>query len=57
MVRGSLPLIIFLFNTLKPALGYINAGAVTGAIVMVISLIAVIMTEETFGKDLNFIEE
>jgi len=57
MVRGSLPLILLLFNSLKPGLGYIHAGAVTGAVVMTISTIAVFMTEETFGKDLNFIEE
>ena len=57
MVRGSLPLILMLFNALKPSFGYIDAGAITGVVVMVISIIAVIMTEETFGKDLNFIEE
>jgi len=57
MVRGSLPLIIMLFNALKSSLGYIDAGAVTGIIVMVISMVAVLMTEETFGKDLNFLEE
>ena len=56
MVRGSLPLLIILFNSMKPQ-GYIFAGAVTGVIVMVISSLAVIFTEETFGKDLNFIEE
>jgi len=57
MVRGSLPLIIILFQTLKPSLGYINAAAATGIVVMVISTISVVMTEETFGKDLDFIEQ
>ncbi|MES2703101.1 MAG: MFS transporter [Bacteroidota bacterium] len=57
MVRGSLPLIIMLFNALKPLAGYINAAAITGVVVMAISVTAVIMTEETFGKDMNFIEE
>lgn len=57
MVRGSLPLIIILFQTLKPSLGYINAAAATGVVVMVISTISVVMTEETFGKDLDFIEQ
>jgi len=57
MVRGSLPLIIILFNSLKPEFGYISAAAITGTIVMVISSIAVFMTDETFGKDLNFVEE
>ena len=57
MVRGSLPLILILFNSLKPAYGYIHAGAITGVVVMVVSIVAVFMTDETFGKDLNFVEE
>jgi len=58
MVRGSLPLIIILFTQLNQSgYSYITAAEITGVIVMVISIIAVIMTEETFGKDLNFIEE
>lgn len=56
MVRGSLPLMLILFERLQPGYGLINAAAITGVIVMVISIIAAIMTEETFGKDLNFLE-
>jgi hypothetical protein len=53
-----LPIIFLLFNVLQHSLhfSYINAGAITGAVVMTISTIAVLMTEETFGKDLDFIE-
>jgi MFS family permease len=57
MVRGSLPLIIMMFKGLTPGFGYINAGAICGFIVMLISFTAVLLTEETFGKDLNFLEE
>ena len=62
MVRGSLPIILLLFNSLKPATNwtgaeFIHAAAITGIVVMSISSLAVIFTEETFGKDLNFIEE
>jgi MFS family permease len=57
MVRGSLPLIIILFKGLNPGFGYVTAGAITGVVVMLISTLAVIFTEETFGKDLNFLEE
>ncbi len=57
MVRGSLPLIIILFKSLVPGHGTVTAAAITGTIVMVISTIAVVLTEETFGKDLNFLEE
>lgn len=56
MVRGSLPLIIILFNYLKPGFGYIHAAAIVGVIVMALSTTAVMMTEETFGKDLDFLE-
>ncbi len=57
MVRGSLPLILLLFTNLQPAFSYITAAAITGAIVMTLSTAAVLATEETFGKDLNFMEE
>ena len=58
MVRGALPLIILLFKALQSATGsYISAGWLTGAIIMLISLVAAWFTEETFGKDLNYIEE
>ena len=57
MVRGSLPLIIILFKSLQPHFTFTEAGSVTGIIVMSISTIAVFLTRETFGKDLNFIEE
>lgn len=57
MVRGSLPLIIMLFKSFQPGYSYITAAAITGVIVMAISITAVLFTEETFGKDLNFIEE
>lgn len=57
MVRGALPGITYLFKHLIPGFGFVAAGAITGTIVMLISCVAVFMTEETFGKDLNFFEE
>jgi len=57
IVRGSLPLLIMLFTALKPGFGYINAAAITGIIVMSISFVSLILTEETYGKDLDFLEE
>ena len=57
MVRGALPLMLILFKWLQSVTGnYITAGWVTGAIVMAISLTAAWFTEETFGKDLNYVE-
>jgi MFS transporter, putative metabolite:H+ symporter len=56
MVRGALPLILLLFNWLQHFTSYVNAGIITGALVMVVSIIAAWFSEETFGKDLNYIE-
>ncbi len=56
MVRGALPLLIWMFNSLRGSQTYINAGITTGIIAMSIAIIAVLLTEETFGKDLNFME-
>jgi MFS family permease len=57
MVRGALPLMLLLFKSLQSLTGnYITAGWITGVIVMAISLTAAWYTEETFGKDLNYVE-
>jgi MFS family permease len=57
MVRGALPLILLLFNGLRSVTDYVTGGWITGLIVMLISAMAIIMIEETFGKDLNYVEE
>lgn len=56
MVRGALPLMVMLFKGLQPQYSFLTAAAITGVIVMVISVAAAVMTEETFGKDLDFLE-
>lgn len=60
MVRGALPLINMLFLDLfQKSLGWTitKSAIITGSIVMAIGLLAVFFTEETFHKDLNYIEE
>jgi MFS transporter, putative metabolite:H+ symporter len=61
MVRGSLPLMLLLFNFFQKIDGsinaYINAAIWLGIIVMAVSICAAYFTKETFGKDLNFVEE
>lgn len=58
MVRGALPMIILLFKWLQSVTGdYVTAAWVTGVIVMSISIVSAWFTEETFGKDLNYVEE
>jgi MFS transporter, putative metabolite:H+ symporter len=60
MVRGALPLINLLFLSLFQKSWHwslTQSGIVTGIIVMIITLVAFYFTEETFHKDLNYIEE
>lgn len=63
MVRGALPLITMLFlylykNAPKDQLMPLSrSGIITGVIVTSITLVALFFTEETFHKDLNYVEE
>jgi MFS family permease len=59
MVRGALPLINFLFlDILQKMFGWsiVQSGIFTGIVVMSITLIAFIFTEETYHKDLDYLE-
>lgn len=59
MVRGALPLINFLFlDILQKMLGWsiVQSGIFTGLVVMSITLMAFIFTEETYHKDLDYLE-
>lgn len=56
MVRGSLALISLLFAALQPSFGYVKSGWITGIILMVITVVAAYFTEETFNKDLDYLE-
>jgi MFS family permease len=60
MVRGALPLINLMFLDLFQknwGWGLLKSGMITGVIVMGVTLVAFYFTEETFHKDLNYIEE
>ncbi|MFM8806078.1 MAG: MFS transporter [Sphingomonadales bacterium] len=60
MVRGMLAIFILpLFKWLEhmPSIGYVNAGIITGVIIMAITWTAALLTKETFHKDLEFLEE
>ncbi|MEP6616000.1 MAG: MFS transporter [Ginsengibacter sp.] len=56
MVRGSLPLMLLLFNWLQHFFTYSASGLITGIIIMAVTVTAAIFTEETFGKELNYME-
>ncbi len=60
LVRGFLPLILILFKFLrsdKVFSNYITAAWVTGVVIIVIGFISVLYTKETFGKELDFVEQ
>lgn len=58
MVRGMLAVLILpLFKALRGATDYYTGGWLTALIIMVITIAAALLTRETFGKDLNFVEE
>jgi MFS family permease len=60
MVRGALPLINLLFlNLFQKTWNWslLQSGIVTGVIIMTITMIAFYFTEETFHKDLNYVEQ
>jgi MFS transporter, putative metabolite:H+ symporter len=59
MVRGALPLINLMFlNLFQKTWGWdlLKSGIITGIVVMGITMIAFYFTEETFHKDLNYVE-
>ena len=60
LVRGFLPLIIALLTFMHKRIfvdNYLAAAAITGAIIIIIGFVAALRTKESFGKDLNFIEQ
>jgi MFS transporter, putative metabolite:H+ symporter len=59
MVRGALPLINLMFlDVFQKSWGWglTKSGIVTGIIVITVTILAAYFTEETFHKDLNYVE-
>ena len=58
MVRGMLTVLILpMFKGLRNLTGdYVTGGWLTAIILMIITLVAIYYTRETFGKDLNYLE-
>ena len=55
-VRGATILITFLLGTLTPVVGLWTSGVIVGVLFIGIALWSVFLTEETYGKDLDYIE-
>lgn len=57
MVRGMLAVMILpMFQFFRGITDYVTGGWITAVIIMIITLVAAYFTQETFGKDLNFVE-
>ena len=57
MVRGSLNLVSLLFAWLQVKTGnYLQAGWTTGIVVLVIGVTSVFLSDETYHKDLDYLE-
>ena len=56
-IRGSVVLLTLSFQGLKTPFGIINSALIVGFVTMAIAFFAVYNLEETYGKDLDYIEE
>lgn len=57
MVRGSLILVTILFQFLASQFGVIHAGLIVAVLTVSIAYVALYNLDETYGRDLNFVEE
>jgi len=56
LIRGSLPIMSICFALLQGSFNKIVSAEILAVFIIVLPLIALYYTEETFGKDLNYIE-
>lgn len=56
-VRGSLVMVSWLFIYFRTHFGVINAGLIVGTIVIIVAYAALWQLDDTFGKDLDYIEK
>jgi len=56
LIRGSLPIMSFFFVLLQGRFNKIVSAEILAVFIIILPLIALYYTEETFGKDLNYIE-
>ncbi|MBV8253890.1 MAG: MFS transporter [Chitinophaga sp.] len=55
--RGMLPLISLLFISVQGKFNLLQSGAIVAAVCIGVSMLAAWSIEETFGKDLNYLEK
>jgi MFS family permease len=56
-VRGAVVLLTSAFQALAPALGVIGSGLAVGVVAIVVAFASLALLDETFARDLDFVEE
>jgi MFS transporter, putative metabolite:H+ symporter len=56
-VRGSLPLLVLGFTYFKETAGIINSALIVGAFAVAIAFLSLYGIQESYGKDLDYVEE
>lgn len=56
VVRGTVIFITLSYQALKPSVGVLTAASILGVIIYGLAFWALSQMEETFGKDLDFVE-
>jgi MFS family permease len=55
-VRGAVPLLTWAFQSLKPGLGVARSAEAVGFVTIALAVVAATLLEETYGKDLDYVE-
>jgi MFS family permease len=56
-VRGSVPLVTMLYRGLEDSFGRVGAAITTSALCLAIAFLALVWVHESFGKDLDFVDD
>src|SRR5690606_34130787 len=56
-VRGAVVLLTSTFQAATPALGVVGSGIAVGAVAIVLAFVSLAALDETFAKDLDFVEQ
>jgi MFS family permease len=56
-VRGAVVPLTSAFRALAPSLGLVGSGLAIGVVTLALAAISVALLDETYGRDLNFVEQ
>ena len=56
-VRGAVVPLTETFRALAPTMGLVGAGLALGVVTLALAAMAVALLDETYGRDLNFVEQ